>query len=283
MAYALLRDTQRCTGTWGEAVVGESGELAIRLSVFLGVFGVLAMLEALLPRRARMLSRWTRWLSNVGISLLNQVVVRTIVPASAVAVALMAQDREWGLLALFDLADWVEIVVAIIVLDLAVYLQHRIYHLVPILWRFHRMHHADTEFDVTTGIRFHPVSVLLSALIKIGVATAIGASPSAVLIFEVLLNATSLFNHSNLAIPPRVDRLLRLVVVTPDMHRVHHSRNGEELNHNFGFNFPWWDRLFRSYAEQPVLGHEAMEIGLDQFRDVGEQRLDRLLLQPFRH
>ena len=180
------------------------------------------------------------------------------------------------------LPPWVEVFGAVLILDLAIYLQHLVYHAVPVLWRFHRMHHADIEFDVTTGIRFHPLSVLLSGFIKLGAVLAIGASPMAVLAFEVLLNATSLFNHSNLRIPPAVDRVLRLVVVTPDMHRVHHSSDSDEVNRNFGFNFPWWDRMFRTYRAQPALGHREMVVGLDGFRQLRELRLDRMLSQPFR-
>ena len=173
-------------------------------------------------------------------------------------------------------------VASVVILDLAIYLQHVLFHAVPALWRLHRMHHADLEFDVTTGVRFHPIEIMLSMLIKLAVVGALGAPPLSVLIFEVLLNATSMFNHGNVRIPLAIDRVLRWLVVTPDMHRVHHSILARETNSNFGFNLPWWDRLFGTYRAQPAAGHEAMTIGIEQFRDPRELRLDRMLLQPFR-
>src|SRR6266513_2836287 len=175
------------------------------------------------------------------------------------------------------------VIVAVIVLDLAIYFQHVLFHAVPVLWRLHRMHHADLEFDVTTGVRFHPVEILLSMVIKLGVVLALGAPALAVLIFEVLLNATSMFNHGNVLLPQPIDRVLRTIVVTPEIHRVHHSIEPPETNSNFGFNLPWWDRLFGTYRAQPAAGHDAMTIGIEQFRDARELRLDRMLLQPFRH
>ncbi len=259
-----------------------ASEMIIRLSCFVGVFAALAALEEMFPCRAPRLSRRRRWPSNIGISALNQVFVRLVLPASAISLAVAAEQNQWGLLGQLALPTWVEVLAAIFILDLAIYLQHLLYHAVPVLWRFHRMHHADVDFDVTTGIRFHPLSVLLSAVIKLGVIFALGPAPVAVLIFEVLLNATSLFNHSNLRIPQVGDRILRLLVVTPDMYRVHHSSDRDETNRNFGFNFPWWDRLFRTYRAQPGLGHRGMEVGLHQFREPGELRLDRMLSQPFR-
>jgi sterol desaturase/sphingolipid hydroxylase (fatty acid hydroxylase superfamily) len=174
------------------------------------------------------------------------------------------------------------VVVSVIVLDLAIYLQHVLFHAVPALWRLHRMHHADLEFDVTTGLRFHPIEILLSMMIKLAVVAALGTPAVAVLIFEVLLNATSMFSHSNVRIPLGLDRVLRWFVVTPDMHRVHHSILSRETNSNFGFNVPWWDRLFGTYRPQPAAGHETMTIGIEQFRDPRELGLDRMLLQPFR-
>jgi len=174
------------------------------------------------------------------------------------------------------------VVVCVILLDLVIYLQHVLFHAVPALWRVHRMHHADLAFDVTTGVRFHPVEILLSMLIKLAVVAALGAPALAVLIFEVLLNATSMFNHGNVRLAERVDRILRFIVVTPDMHRVHHSADAPETNSNFGFNLPWWDRMFGTYRPQPQAGHDAIRIGIEQFRDRSELRLDRMLLQPFR-
>ncbi|NIP14953.1 MAG: sterol desaturase family protein [Pseudomonadales bacterium] len=260
----------------------ETIEPLVRLGVFFGVLVMLAILEAALPRRRRQVSRMARWPSNLGLSAFNQVILRLLLPASAVVLAARMQQDGSGLLAQMTLPAWIDLIAAILILDLAIYLQHRLYHAVPVLWRFHRMHHADLDFDVTTGIRFHPVSLLLSGLIKLSVVLIIGPSPVAVLVFEVLLNATTMFNHSNLRIPPGLDRLLRLVIVTPDMHRVHHSSNPDETNRNFGFSFPWWDLLFRTYRDQPALGHEGMTIGLEEFRSEHELRLDRMLSQPFR-
>jgi sterol desaturase/sphingolipid hydroxylase (fatty acid hydroxylase superfamily) len=181
-----------------------------------------------------------------------------------------------------NLSTWASVLLAVAALDLAIYLQHVLFHAVPALWRLHRMHHADLEIDVTTGARFHPIEILLSMGIKLGVVAALGAPGVAVLAFELLLNATSMFNHSNVRMSLRIDRLLRWIVVTPDMHRVHHSIVVRETNSNFGFNLPWWDRLFGTYRNQPAAGHEAMTIGIEQFREPGEQRLDRMLTQPFR-
>jgi sterol desaturase/sphingolipid hydroxylase (fatty acid hydroxylase superfamily) len=260
----------------------ETTEMLIRLGCFTGILVALAALEAAFPRRRRQVHRGARWPSNLGISALNQAVLRFLLPASAMVLATRMEQEGWGLFAQTALPFWMELAAAVLILDLIVYLQHRLYHAVPLLWRFHRMHHADLDFDVTTGVRFHPLSLLLSGLIKLGAVLIIGPSPLAVLIFEVLLNATSMFNHTNLRIPLGIDRLLRLFIVTPDMHRVHHSASPDETNRNFGFNFPWWDRLFRTYRAQPALGHEAMQVGLEGFRSTNELRLDRMLSQPFR-
>ena len=262
----------------------ESGP-AIRLAFFLGVFAIVAVCEALAPRRARTLPRRARWPNNVGIVVLNTLVLyavlRVVFPAAAVGVALAAEARGWGLLNAVGAPIWLAVPLAVVLLDLAIYLQHVMVHAVPALWRLHRMHHADLDFDVTTGTRFHPLEILLSMLIKLTVVAALGPPAVAVLIFEVLLNASSMFNHGNLAIPRRVDRVLRWLVVTPDMHRVHHSVVVAETNSNFGFTLPWWDRLFGTYRAQPAAGHAAMTIGIEQFRDPGDLRLDRTLIQPF--
>ncbi len=195
---------------------------------------------------------------------------------------MLAESRGWGLFNLVSLPPWIEVVLAVIVLDLAIYGQHVLFHYVPALWRIHRMHHADLDIDVTTGARFHPVEVFLSFGIKFVTVVAIGASSLSILIFEVLLNATSLFNHSNLRLAPMLERMLRWFVVTPDMHRVHHSILRRETNSNFGFNLPWWDWIFRTYRPQPEAGHEGMTIGIGQFRAAKELRLDRMLTQPVR-
>lgn len=263
-------------------IVAAMSESIVRLGCFLGVFALVASLESLFPRRHRQIGRPRRWLSNIGISFLNQAIARPIVPVSAIALATQAEQNGTGLLQIVAIPMVLQAIVAILLLDLAIYGQHALFHAVPFLWRFHQMHHTDTEFDVTTGIRFHPISILLSAIIKLVAVILIGPPAIAVLIFEVLLNATSMFNHSNLKIPAALDRVLRSVVVTPDMHRVHHSVMPAETNSNYGFNFPWWDRLFGTYNPRPAKGHEQMEIGLEYFRDRRELGLGRMLSQPFR-
>jgi sterol desaturase/sphingolipid hydroxylase (fatty acid hydroxylase superfamily) len=259
-----------------------ANEPLIRLLVFAGIFAAMAAWEILAPRRERKLARGTRWPGNVGVVILDTVLVRLVFPMTAVGLALVAEARGWGLFHAFELPTWASLLLAVIALDLAIYLQHVLFHAVPALWRLHRMHHADLELDVTTGARFHPIEILLSMGIKFGVVAALGAPAAAVLLFEVLLNATSMFTHSNVGMPVRLDRMLRWIVVTPDMHRVHHSIVARETNSNFGFNLPWWDRLFGTYRAQPAAGHEAMTIGIEQFRGPAEQRLDRMLTQPFR-
>jgi sterol desaturase/sphingolipid hydroxylase (fatty acid hydroxylase superfamily) len=254
----------------------------VRLFAFAAILAAMAAWEILAPRREQKLARSTRWPGNIGIVVLDTVLVRLVFPTTAVGLALVAEARGWGLFHTLGLPVWVSVPVAVMALDLAIYLQHVLFHAVPALWRLHRMHHADLEFDVTTGARFHPVEILLSMGIKLGVVAALGTPAVAVLAFEVLLNATSMFNHSNVRMPARLDRLLRWFVVTPDMHRVHHSIVVRETNSNFGFNLPWWDRLFGTYRAEPEAGHETMTIGIEQFRQPAEQRLDRMLTQPFR-
>jgi sterol desaturase/sphingolipid hydroxylase (fatty acid hydroxylase superfamily) len=257
-------------------------EIPIRLAAFAGVLAVMAAWELLAPRRHQAAERPLRWSSNLGLVVLDAVLVRILVPTTAVGIALLAAERGWGLFHSFAVPNWLAIIASIIGLDLAIYLQHVLFHAVPALWRLHRMHHADLAFDVTTGVRFHPIEILLSMLIKLAVVAALGAPALAVLLFEVLLNATSMFNHGNVRLPRRLDGILRWIVVTPDMHRVHHSAEVPETNSNFGFNLPWWDRMFGTYCAQPMAGHDAMTIGIEQFRDRSELRLDRMLLQPFR-
>ncbi len=257
-------------------------EPLIRLGLFLGILVVMAVWEAAAPRRRREIPRLIRWSNNFGIVAIDTVLVRLIFPAVAVALALHAAERGWGLFNGLDIPFWLAFVLSVLALDLAIYLQHVLFHAVPALWRLHRMHHADLEFDVSTGLRFHPVEIVLSMGIKLGVVAALGPPAIAVLVFEVLLNATSMFNHSNIRIPGRIDRILRLFVVTPDMHRVHHSIYPSETNSNFGFNLPWWDRLLGTYRPQPRDGHEAMTIGIEQFRDRRDLWLDRMLVQPLR-
>jgi sterol desaturase/sphingolipid hydroxylase (fatty acid hydroxylase superfamily) len=257
-------------------------EPLIRLLAFAGVFAAMAGWELAAPRRIQAVRRRRRWPGNIGIVVIDTLLVRLVFPTAAVGVALAAEAGGWGLFNAFAIPGLIAIPAAIILLDLAIYLQHVLFHAVPALWRLHRMHHADLEFDVTTGIRFHPIEILLSMLIKMGAVAALGAPAVAVLIFEVLLNGTTMFNHGNVRLPERLDRLLRWIVVTPEMHRVHHSILARETNSNFGFNLPWWDRLFGTYRAAPAAGHIGMTLGIQQFRDAKEQRLDRLLLQPFR-
>ena len=258
-----------------------SYEPYIRLAAFGGVFAAMAIWEFIGPRREQTIGRGWRWPSNLGVVAVNTLLVRILFPITAVGLALLAEARGFGLFNAVALPTWVAVVASVVILDFAIYLQHVLFHAVPALWRLHRMHHADLEFDVSTGLRFHPVEILLSMVIKFAVVAALGAPALAVLIFEVLLNATSMFNHGNVRIPLGLDRVLRWLVVTPDMHRVHHSILSRETNSNFGFNLPWWDRLFGTYRAQPAAGHEAMTIGIEQFRDPRELGLDRMLVQPF--
>ena len=256
-------------------------EPAIRLTFFGGVLAVMMVWEALAPRRCRLVSRWARWPSNLGIVVLNTLLLQAVFPIAAVGLAALGQQRGWGVLNNVAVPGWMKIIAAVVLLDLAIYLQHVMFHAVPALWRLHRMHHADLDFDVTTGARFHPLEILLSMGLKLAIVAALGAPAVAVLIFEVALNATAMFNHGNVGLSPTIDRVLRWLVVAPDMHRVHHSTVVSETNSNFGFNLPWWDRLFRTYRVAPAAGHEAMTIGLDSFRDPAQLRLDRMLVQPF--
>ncbi|MBM3517144.1 MAG: sterol desaturase family protein [Alphaproteobacteria bacterium] len=238
--------------------------------------------EAAAARRARQIARWLRWINNLGVVVLATALVRLVFPIAAVGLAHLAQERGWGLLNAIQAPGWLAVALSLLVLDLAIYLQHVMFHAVPALWRLHRMHHADLEFDATTGLRFHPLEILLSMGIKLVIVAALGPPAVAVLVFEVLLNATSLFNHGNVRLPFGLDRTLRWLVVTPDMHRVHHSVRPNETNSNFGFNLPWWDRLLGTYRAQPRDGHAGMTIGIEQFRTTRDLWLDRMLIQPVR-
>ncbi len=257
-------------------------EIAVRVGGFALVFAGMALWEWLAPRRALTLGRRPRWPGNLGILAVDIVAVRLLVPTAAVGVALIAGSRGWGLFNLIGLPSWAAILIGVIALDLVIYSQHVVFHHVPVLWRLHRMHHADLDIDVTTGVRFHPLEILLSLAIKMAAVAVLGVPAVAVLMFEVLLNATSMFNHSNVALPPRLDRLARWIVVTPQMHQVHHSIARAETDSNFGFNLPWWDRLFGTYRARPVAGEQGIVIGLPIFRDVAESTIVRLLTQPFR-
>lgn len=258
-------------------------EAGIRLGCFIGVFLAMAAWELFAPRRSLFAGKPLRWGSNLGLVIINSVLLRLVAPVGAVGVAIFAQSQGWGLFHYLEAPAWLAILVSVVLLDLAIYLQHVMFHAVPLFWRLHMVHHADLDFDVTTGLRFHTIEILLSFGIKAAVVLLLGAPGLAVLIFEVLLNATSMFNHSNIRMPLLLDRILRWVVVTPDMHRVHHSIHRHETNSNFGFSLPWWDRLLGTYRDQPADGHTGMSIGLSHIRDEKQaDRLLRMLSLPFR-
>ena len=256
-------------------------ETAIRLGFFFAVLAVMAAWEMAAPRRALTHARRLRWPANLGIVALNTVLVRLVLPVPPLAFAALAEARGWGIFNVIDGPGWLAVAASVVMLDLVIYLQHVMFHAVPALWRLHRMHHADLDFDVTTGARFHPIEIVFSTVLKMAVIALIGAPALAVLAFEVVLNATAMFNHANVRLPVGLDRVLRWFVVTPDMHRVHHSVHADETNSNFGFNLPWWDRLFGTYRDQPRDGHAGMTIGIEQFREPTQLHLHRMLAQPF--
>ena len=259
------------------------GEALLRLAAFAAVLAAVALWELATPRRTPFHARAARWPHNLGLLLVDVVLVRLLAPGAVIGVALAAEQRGWGLLNAVSLPWWTALPIGVVLLDLLIYFQHVMFHAVPTLWRLHRVHHADQDFDVTTGVRFHPIEILLSTIIKCAGVAAIGAPAVAVLVFEVLLNATSMFNHANASLPGWAERWVRWLFVTPDMHRVHHSVLYDESSSNFGFNLPWWDRLFGTYRAQPKLGHDAMTIGVDAFRLPEDLRLDHLLIQPFQN
>ena len=253
-----------------------------RLIFFFSILAIMAAWEVVAPRRRQEIPRLLRWSNNLGVVVIDTLLVRLTFPLLAVGLAVVAAERGWGLFNIFAVPGWLAFLLSLLLLDLAIYLQHVMFHAVPALWRLHRMHHADLEFDVTTGLRFHPLEILISMGIKLALVVVFGPPAVAVLVFEILLNGTSMFSHSNIRLPLGLDRILRLIVVTPDMHRVHHSIYPHETNSNFGFNLPWWDRLLGTYRAQPKEGHQDMTIGIQQFRTPRELWLDRMLLQPLR-
>ena len=256
-------------------------EPSVRLGCTLLVLTVVVGLELKVPRRRLSQSRLRRWASNAGLAVIGVLMLRLLLPMLAVGAALFAAEAQLGLLNLLPLPLWLQLLIAVLALDAIIYCQHRLFHAIPVLWRLHRVHHADLDFDVSTGLRFHPLEIVLSMLIKIGCVIALGAPAVAVIVFEMLLGATSLFNHGNFELPSKLDRWLRWGIVTPDMHRVHHSVVEHETNANFGFNLPWWDRLLGTYRAQPAAGHQAMEIGLLALRDPRECiGLTKLLVLP---
>lgn len=258
-----------------------SKEHIIRLAFFCGILAVVAIWEVLAPRRRLTDRKGRRWFANLSLVVIGTVAVQTLLPIFPVGMAILAEQRGWGILNNILLPAWIKIVLAVVALDAAVYLQHVLFHFLPILWRLHRMHHTDLDIDVTTGNRFHPIEIIISIGIKLTAVALTGAPAGAVVAFEVILNATSQFNHGNIAMPCSLDKWLRLIVVTPDMHRVHHSIIVRETNSNFGFNLPWWDRLCGTYRPQPEAGHEGMIIGLKEYRDPTQLHIFRLLIQPF--
>ncbi|MCR4346538.1 MAG: sterol desaturase family protein [Sulfuricaulis sp.] len=260
----------------------QSHEPAMRLGFFFGILATMALWEILAPRRKLSLPKAARWANNLAIVFLNSFLLRFIFPLGAVGVALLAYENEWGVLNQFYIPDAAALVVSVMVLDLAIYLQHVMFHAIPVLWRLHRVHHADLDFDVATGARFHPIEIILSMVIKFAVILVLGPPVLAVIIFEILLSTASMFNHSNVRMPRSLDRLLRSMIVTPDMHRVHHSILDHETNSNFGFNLSWWDRLLDTYRDQPEHGHQKMTIGIREFRQPRQtERLWGMLTIPF--
>lgn len=258
-------------------------ELAIRLSFFFGIFAVMAIWEIVSPCRALTVSKGIRWANNLGLVFLNSLVLRLLFPAAAVGVAALADQQGWGLINFYHLPLLAAVIVSVVVMDLVIYLQHVMTHSLPLLWRLHRVHHADLDYDVTTGSRFHTLEIVISMLIKFATIMMLGPPLVAVVVFEVLLNATAMFNHSNVQLPAGLDRVLRWFLVTPDMHRVHHSVEDDEANSNFGFNLSWWDRLLGTYRDQPRGGHEGLLIGIHGYRELRDVSwLPGLLALPFR-
>lgn len=260
-------------------------EIVIRLLVFVLVFGLIALWEWKAPARHLTLPKASRWLNNLVLVLLNSVLVRLLFPLAAVGMTLFVEQAGLGLFNVTSLSGlpWsVQVMATVVLMDFCIWLQHLLFHRVPLLWRLHRVHHADRDFDVTTGLRFHPLEVLLSMLIKFAVIALLGPPVAGVILFELLLNASAMFNHANVHLPTGLERVLRQIVVTPDMHRVHHSVEDDEANSNFGFCLSWWDRLFGSWREQPRAGHEAMQIGIKACRDPRQVvRLGGMLRLPF--
>lgn len=258
-----------------------NNEGAIRLIFFLGIFSAVGIAETIFPRRSLTTSKPRRWVANIGIIFLNTFFIRLFFSAGAVGVALLVSERNWGIFNSLDIPYWLAVILTVIILDFVIYLQHVMFHAVPTLWRLHMMHHADMDIDVTTGTRFHPIEMILSMLIKSAAIIVLGAPALGVIIFEIILNGTAMFNHGNIRLPIDLDAVVRLFLVTPDMHRVHHSVFPVETNSNFGFSLPWWDRLMGTYRAQPMKGHAGMTIGLNQFRNPESLGLKDLLLMPF--
>ena len=259
-------------------------EVAIRAGVFFGVLILMAMWEVLAPRRASTISKVVRWGNNLGLVVFNSILLRFIFPTAAVGVAIFVSEHNWGLLNYVQLPSFAAAAISIVVLDFVIYFQHVLMHAIPALWRLHRVHHADLDYDFTTGVRFHPLEIIVSMLIKFVAILILGPPVAAVVIFEIILNASSMFNHGNIKLPAALDRILRLLIVTPDMHRIHHSVEKDESNRNFGFNLSLWDRFFGTYRRQPRAGHEEMVVGIQNYRELRDvTSIHGLLLLPFRN
>ena len=256
-------------------------EAYIRLGVFFGIFIIMAISEVIAPKRKLTAPKAARWFTNLSITFLNSLLLRWLFPVLAIGMAYVAKEHGLGILNKIEMPEYLSVLIAVLFLDFIIYAQHYAFHMLPHPWKLHMMHHTDMDLDVTSGARFHPIEIMLSMFIKVSIVMIIGAPPLAVLIFEVMLNATAMFNHSNVNIPVGVDRIVRLFVVTPDMHRVHHSVIIRETNSNYGFNFPWWDRIFGTYNDQPEKGHHGMTIGLPNFRDAEALVFPKLLKIPF--
>jgi len=260
-----------------------TNEKYIRMGFFFGILAIVAVWELFSPRRKLTVSRTLRWVNNLGLVFFNTFILRLLFPAAAVGVAVTAAKQGWGLFNVYQASPVVAILASVVIMDLVIYIQHIMVHAVPVLWRLHRVHHADPDYDVTTGARFHTIEIVISMLIKFATIMLLGPPVVAVVIFEVILNATAMFNHGNIRLPPALDRFLRWIVVTPDMHRVHHSIEDDEANSNFGFSLPWWDRLFGTYRDQPRGGHRGMTIGIHKYRDAKDVSwITGMLVLPLR-
>ncbi len=259
----------------------EQYEAMIRLSAFAGIFLLMALLEIAMPRKQRVLAKGARWFTNISLVIVDTLALRLVMPILALGMADYAALHGWGLLAMIALPFWIEIIIAFLLLDMLIYAQHIAFHKIPILWRFHKVHHADRDLDVTSGARFHPVESILSMAYKLICIMLIGPAAFAVFLFEVVLNAAAMFNHANVRLPLGLDRVLRLFIVTPDMHRVHHSVIVRETNSNYSFFLTIWDRMFRTYTAQPEKGHDGMTIGLSEYQDNKPANLIWSLLVPF--
>jgi len=259
-----------------------ANEKEVRMSFFFGMLLLIGLWELAAPKRALTVSKVVRWTNNLGLVFMNSIILRLLFPAAAVGVAKLASEQGWGIFNYYDVPFWLAIVASVIIMDLVIYVQHVMVHSIPVLWRLHRVHHADLDYDVTTGARFHPIEIIFSMLIKFATILLLGPSIVAVIIFEIMLNATAMFNHGNIGLPKSIDKVVRWFLVTPDMHRVHHSIEDDEANSNFGFSLTWWDRLLGTYREEPRAGQQGMTIGINKFRDPKQVSwLPGMLALPF--